>query len=614
MLPMYPVAGLIFVPMMMHWHLSGILRAKWKGLVWRDNYPTQKDLLEIFDRGDVLLSAGLVASALQVLRRKKADYNACLIKTNARNLSLSEQNLLITHKNLGFLLGSQVGIMKTTNSTLPCKSINVLSEMDLDRDTLIFSLASLSYGLDRSLQELGGVCESELNLVVVFIMAFAKSCENEDGEDDRIIENTNFRIPETFAEVTQYVQGEIELTGDLVRGTMATLIESLETAFRPRSWLIRFGRSILVRYTLQLALQVCDSTSRPGILLSIARLLQPLLLQLHEYLCPHLLTAAGTLRILQGPAAPCVLKNMTWQTRPGLPALYLASICAGHSLTANAQPAPPRGAARMSLFSAVLDRLQCASLRARLAAASDGLPRHLGVIMDGNRRYAAEHRLPSGPSDGHRAGARNLLSLIAWCLSIGVPCATVWALSDDNLRRGPTEVAALLELVATFLDEAARGRPFLAAYGVRVRVVGDLALLPADVQARARRLNAAEPARPAALNLQIAVGYGGQSEALAAVRAAVAAVALRDGVAEDEALRRVAPGDVDAHTCAGQLGLPPIDAILRTGGERRTSGFALWECRGAELTFVQEHWPAFGRAAFLRCILDLAQRQRRHGL
>ncbi len=113
---------------------------------------------------------------------------------------------------------------------------------------------------------------------------------------------------------------------------------------------------------------------------------------------------------------------------------------------------------------------------------------------------------------------------------------------------------------------------------------------------------------------QVAIGYGGQAEALDAVRAAAAAVARRDGVGAGEALRRLLPGDVDAHTCAGQLGLPPVDAVLRTGGERRTSGFALWECKGAELAFAPEHWPEFGQAAFLRCVLDLASRRRRHGL
>ena len=114
------------------------------------------------------------------------------------------------------------------------------------------------------------------------------------------------------------------------------------------------------------------------------------------------------------------------------------------------------------------------------------------------------------------------------------------------------------------------------------------------------------------------MAYGRQAEAIAAVLRvdAAAAAALCDGVSADEALLLLLPGDVGAHTCAGRLGLQPVDAILRTGGELLTSGFAMWECGGAELTFAPDVWAAFRQASVLQCLLpvDLALRRQLQGL
>lgn len=234
------------------------------------------------------------------------------------------------------------------------------------------------------------------------------------------------------------------------------------------------------------------------------------------------------------------------------------------------------------------------------------LPRHVGLILDGNRRYAQHNGLSNG--DAYRRGADKVDEVLDWCESLGIPQVTVWVLSIDNLERPAGELRALLEVIERKI-EALAGHPATVRGRRRISAVGHLDALPAtlrDTIAAAERATADHDG----CRLNIAVGYNGRQEIADAVRSLVRAH-FRPGIAADDLLRHLTPEEIGRHMYAGAASDP--DLIIRTSGEIRLGGFLLWQSVYSEFYFCDVYWPAFRRVDFLRALRSFQQRQRRFG-
>lgn len=239
----------------------------------------------------------------------------------------------------------------------------------------------------------------------------------------------------------------------------------------------------------------------------------------------------------------------------------------------------------------------------RLAAslARDRVPRHVGVILDGNRRWARQ--LGESTETGHRRGAERIADLLAWSEEVGVEVVTLWMLSTDNLSRDAAELEALLGVIEDAVRELAATRRW------RLQAVGSLDLLP---ERTVRVLRDAEvvTADVTGLHVNVAVGYGGRKEIADAVRAS-----LRERAADGATLDEIAES-FDVEHIADHLytkGQPDPDLVIRTSGEQRLSGFMLWQSVHSEYYFCEAYWPDFRRVDFLRAVRDYANRERRHG-
>ena len=233
---------------------------------------------------------------------------------------------------------------------------------------------------------------------------------------------------------------------------------------------------------------------------------------------------------------------------------------------------------------------------------ADRIPKHVGVMLDGNRRWA--RALGADSAAGHRAGAANIEPLLGWCEEVGVEVVTLWLLSTDNLNRPAAELEPLLDIIAEAVDGlAAEGR-------WRLHPVGALDLLPAQVAARLK--SAEEATRDAeGILVNVAVGYGGRREIADAVRSLLQEHAGRGTTLEE--LAEV----IDVEHIAEHLytkGQPDPDLVIRTSGEQRLGGFLLWQSAQSEFYFCEAYWPDFRRVDFLRAVRAYAARERRHGV
>lgn len=231
-----------------------------------------------------------------------------------------------------------------------------------------------------------------------------------------------------------------------------------------------------------------------------------------------------------------------------------------------------------------------------------GLPRpaHLGLIMDGNRRWARS----VGVADarfGHRAGAEHLDRVLGWCARAGVGAVSVYVLSVDNIaKRDDEQVAYLFELLATVIPERVR-RP---GGQWALQVAGSLDLVP-DETARALK-EAVEATRGRPRRLTLAIGFDPFGDIVGAVRGALSEAALRgDSVAE--AAASLEAGQIDRRIAAPA---DDIDLVIRTSGEQRLSGFFPWRAEHAELVFCDIHWPAFRELDLLRALRTYGRRVR----
>ena len=231
----------------------------------------------------------------------------------------------------------------------------------------------------------------------------------------------------------------------------------------------------------------------------------------------------------------------------------------------------------------------------------DRIPRHVGVIIDGNRRWAKEAGQPTAA--GHRRGAGKIHELVDWCEEAGVEVVTLWLLSTDNLNRPREQLEPLIGIIEDTVHELA------AADRWRIYPVGAPDLLSPET---ARVLKAADEATRAntGLVINVAVGYGGRREIADAVRSLLQEHASR-GTAIEELAEILDVEHIAEHLYT--KGQPDPDLVIRTSGEQRLSGFLLWQSVHTELYFCEAYWPDFRRVDFLRALRDYAARHRRFG-
>jgi short-chain Z-isoprenyl diphosphate synthase len=244
--------------------------------------------------------------------------------------------------------------------------------------------------------------------------------------------------------------------------------------------------------------------------------------------------------------------------------------------------------------------------RLRAAVHARPRPRHVAVIMDGNRRWAL--REGHGVGVGHRAGAAKALELVDWCADLGIPEVTLWALSVENLGRDPGEVGAIADVAAEAIGALTSGRR-RTKLPLRIRVIGRRDALP-DRLAKAVEESAALSVPDGAMTVTIALAYSGRDELIEAFRATVAELAA-DGIAAADLPARLTADGMAAHLYT--RGSSDPDLIIRTSGEVRLSGFLPWQSAYSEFDFSDAYWPAYREIDFLRSIRTYQQRTRRFG-
>lgn len=234
-------------------------------------------------------------------------------------------------------------------------------------------------------------------------------------------------------------------------------------------------------------------------------------------------------------------------------------------------------------------------------------PRHIGVILDGNRRFARATGL-SRAVDGHARGANKLQEMLEWCYEYRIPVVTIWIFSLDNFQREDDEVDGLFELIERHTRLLTRD-PKIHQRGVRLRYMGRTELLPQSLQ---EAIEEAEEAtrHHETLLLNIAIAYGGREEITDAFGRYLEA-AQAQGMSLEELRTEMQPDALTPFLYTS--GLPEPDLIIRTSGEFRLSGFLLWQSAYAEFYFCDAMWPAFRRLDLLRALHAYSRRQRRFG-
>ena len=235
------------------------------------------------------------------------------------------------------------------------------------------------------------------------------------------------------------------------------------------------------------------------------------------------------------------------------------------------------------------------------------LPQHIGIIMDGNRRFArsaGRRRVLYG----HRRGAEKLREVLTWCYEVGIPVVTVWSFSLENFQRANREVEDLLELFEDRTRELAKHRD-VHENRVRVRYIGKLDLLPESLRHAIHTVEQATRDYDR-FQLNIAMAYGGRQEITEAFRSFLADQSAA-GRSTEEVLASFEDGSIEPYLYTS--GQPEPDLILRTSGEIRLSGFLLWQSAYSEYYFCDVYWPEFRRIDFLRALRDYQRRVRRFG-
>ena len=241
--------------------------------------------------------------------------------------------------------------------------------------------------------------------------------------------------------------------------------------------------------------------------------------------------------------------------------------------------------------------------RLRRSLDPDSVPKHVAMMIDGNRRWARQLGFDS-PADGHRAGAAKMREFLEWCDEVGVQVVSLYLLSNDNVtKRDSREIADLIEIIAELADELSRYRDWKVQHG------GSTAGLPDGLVAVLDAAQERTKHNPG-MHVNLAVGYGGRREIVDAVRSIIVAYDQEGGSLEELAAS-LTPETIGEHLYTG--GQPDPDLVIRTSGEQRLSDFLLWQSAHSEFYFVEALGPDLREVDFLRAIRDYASRNRRFG-
>ena len=233
-------------------------------------------------------------------------------------------------------------------------------------------------------------------------------------------------------------------------------------------------------------------------------------------------------------------------------------------------------------------------------------PRHVGVILDGNRRWSKANPAADGDtstSRGHKAGAEKIIDLLDWCEESKVEVLTIWLLSNQNLSRPPAELEPLLDIIAETVNDLASRRRW------EIRPVGSMELLPANLVEQLSDVASKTKGIKGVL-INVAIGYGGRSEIADAVKSIITSPA-NTGKSAVEIASTINVEEIGRHLYTA--GLPDPDLVIRTSGEQRLGGFLLWQSAHSEFYFCEAYWPDFRRVDFLRALRAYSQRNRRFG-
>jgi len=230
------------------------------------------------------------------------------------------------------------------------------------------------------------------------------------------------------------------------------------------------------------------------------------------------------------------------------------------------------------------------------------IPNHLGIIIDGNRRWARLRGLP--PWEGHRAGAKKLEEFLNWCLEIGIPQISIYTISTENLNRPKEELKHLFKILEEYVDGLLNNKKkfsLLEKYEVRVRFVGELNRLPKKlIKLMSKLMEKTAKYQKRVLNFLVA--YGGKSEIVNVVKR-IAEEVVKHGKIE------ITEKDIEKHLYVSQ----PLDLVIRTGGYQRLSNFLLWQASYAEIYVTKTLWPDFSKKEFLKALRWYSQQERKFG-
>jgi short-chain Z-isoprenyl diphosphate synthase len=235
---------------------------------------------------------------------------------------------------------------------------------------------------------------------------------------------------------------------------------------------------------------------------------------------------------------------------------------------------------------------------------AERLPTHIGVILDGHRRFARKEG-HDDLTESYRQGTAKLAEFLRWCAHLEIPAITAWVLSTENLSRPSEELQPLFSV----LEELLAGLPALASrLGFSLQVIGNVDLLPASLALAAKE--AERDSQCGGWQFNLALGYGGRQEIVDACQSLVVEL-LASGVESEHLADHIDAAAISQHLYTTNL--PDPDLVIRTSGESRLSGFLLWQAAYSEFVFVDPYWPDFRRVDFLRALRDFVHRDRRFG-
>lgn len=230
------------------------------------------------------------------------------------------------------------------------------------------------------------------------------------------------------------------------------------------------------------------------------------------------------------------------------------------------------------------------------------MPNHVGIVLDGNRRFAKEHNFDS--SYGHTLGAKRIDEVLDWCFDAGIKVVTIYAFSTENFSRDQSEVQHIMEIARKRFDTVTNSE-VVHRHRVRVRAIGQLSLLPPEVISAIQEAEEVT-AQYDNFQLNVAISYGGRTEIVDAVR--MIAKKVKNGEMEPSG---ISDSTIEEHLYTAGIADPEL--IIRTSGEERLSGFLLWQSAYSELYFIDVYWPEIRKIDFWRALRTYQQRERRFG-